>query len=101
MDTGAWGLQSVGSHRRDFHRRNRVCRPQCWARPGCCSWAHAVRTPRPQPQPSEQRPGPGSLRSGLLKPRGGPLFLSPFSASEARKGVKQNLFSKQKEFSRE
>ena len=55
----------------------------------------------PPAQPSEQWPGPWSLRSGLLKPRGGPLFLSPFSASEARKGVKQNLFSKQKEFSRE
>lgn len=44
--------------------------------------------------------GPGAHAAALLKSQRGSLLITPFGASEAKKGVKQNLFSKQEEGSR-
>lgn len=40
---------------------------------------------------------PAAHTAVLLKPRGSSLLITPSGASEARKGAKQNLFSKQEE----
>lgn len=83
-----------------FHKRNPGVQapagPSAWRGPATAPWAH------PKRKPGEQRPPrPWSSSCGLSKPRGGSLLITPFGASEAKKGVEQNLFSKQAELCRE
>ncbi|XP_036682692.1 F-BAR domain only protein 1-like [Balaenoptera musculus] len=90
-----------------FLKRNRVSRPQRALALGEAQPPPPgpTRSARPHPRAAAAQrtkaPRPWSSRCGLSKPRGGSLLTTPFGASEAKKGVEQNLFSKQEELCRE